>query len=79
MTIEIEIWHLVLAVLSVGVMSYLGVFLGLATLKWKDAASKRAIANVFMQEVGERIQTEQQFKDIVQNFGMQERKTDDED
>lgn len=65
MDINVELWHLIVAVAVVGVINYLGVFLALATLRWRDAAQKRSLANIFMQEMGEKIRTEQEFRDIV--------------
>jgi len=75
--IEIELWHLFVSVGVLVVLNYAGVFLALATLRWRDAVNKRNLANVFMEEMGEKIRTEQEFKDII-NKSFDERKPDSE-
>ena len=76
-SIEIELWHLFVAVGVLTVLNYVCVFLALGTLRWKDAVNKRNLANVFMEEIGEKIRTEQEFKDII-NKSFDERKPESE-
>jgi hypothetical protein len=50
------------------VLNYLSVFSALATLRWADARRKRIIANLLMEQVGERFQNEADFQNIINNM-----------
>lgn len=64
----IEIGTLVTIGIALAVLNYLSVFGALATLRWKDRREKRAIADIFIREVGEKLQTEASFQDIIKNM-----------
>jgi hypothetical protein len=44
-----------------------------------DKRQKLAIANIFMREIGEKLETEANFQDIVRNIMKEERGKEDED
>jgi len=71
--------QLLIAGAVLAVLNYISVFAALATLRWKDARDKKKIANVFMQQVGEKLQTEHDFQDIINNLRIQEQNKDEED
>ncbi len=54
------------------ILNFLSVFVALATLRWKDARDKRAIANIFIKEVGAKLQTEADFQNIINNLRIQD-------
>jgi hypothetical protein len=72
MTVEVTVGEIVIATLVLVVLNYLSVFVALATLRWKDAKEKKALANLFMQEVGQKLQTEANFQDIIKNLKIQD-------
>lgn len=74
-----EIWTLAIAMLIIVVSNFMSVFAGLATLRWMDRRQKMAIANIFMRELGEKLETEASFQDIVKNLLKEEREGKDSD
>lgn len=74
-----ETTTLIIAGAVLAVLNYLSVFAALSTLRWKDARDKKKIANIFMQQVGEKIQTEHDFQNIINNLNIQQPNTDEED
>ena len=61
---------IIIAVAVLAVLNFLSVFGAMATLRWMDHRQKKAIADIFMRELGEKLQTEQSFQNIVQNMNM---------
>jgi uncharacterized membrane protein len=59
---------IIIACLVLVVLNFLSVFAGLATLRWMDRRQKLAIANIFMRELGEKLETEASFQDIIKNM-----------
>lgn len=74
-----ETTTLIIAGAVLAVLNYISVFAALATLRWKDAREKKKLANIFMQEVGQKLQTEHDFQDIINNLRIQETDNDEED
>jgi hypothetical protein len=70
---------LIIAGTVIAVLNYISVFSALATLRWKDARDKRKIANVFIQEVGAKLQNEADFQNIINNLRIQDIRNDEED
>jgi len=61
---------IIIAVAVLAALNFLSVFGAMATLRWMDHRQKKAIADIFMRELGEKLQTEQSFQNIVQNMNM---------
>ena len=74
-----SISELAIAVAVLAVANYLSVFAALATLRWKDARDKRAVANVFIQQVGEKLQNEADFQNIINNLRIEDDKDEKHD
>jgi hypothetical protein len=73
-----ETTQLVIAVGVLALVNYLSVFGALATLRWKDARDKRKIANVFIQEVGAKLQNEADFQNIINNLRVTDTNPEDQ-
>lgn len=67
---------IVISVIVLSILNFISVFGAMATLRWIDQRQKLAMANIFMREVGEKLQTEANFQDIIKN--MQIKKEEDE-
>ena len=68
MTVDITTVIVVGAVLAI--LNFLSVFGALATLRWRDQKQKRAVADIFLRELGEKLETEANFQDIVRNMNV---------
>ena len=75
----LETWTVIIAVAVLALVNYASVFAGLATLRWMDRRQKMAIANIFIRELGEKLETEASFQDIVRNIMKEEKGKDNED
>jgi hypothetical protein len=75
----LEVWTIVIAVAVLALINFASVFAGLATLRWMDRRQKLAVANIFMRELGEKLETEANFQDIVRNIMKEEKGKEDED
>lgn len=62
---------IVLTITGLAIANYLSVFSALATLRWADARKKKLLANAFMEQVGEKLQTETDFQKIINNITLQ--------
>lgn len=71
---EINTTTILIAGAVLAVLNYISVFSALATLRWVDARKKRIIANILMEQVGEKLQNEADFQNIINNM-----KINDED
>lgn len=67
---------IVISATVLSILNFISVFGAMATLRWIDQRQKLAMANIFMREVGEKLQTEVNFQDIIKN--MQIKKEEDE-
>jgi hypothetical protein len=75
----IEITAVIIAGTLIAILNFLSVYAAIGLLRWKDHRHKKAIADIFMREVGEKLQTEANFQDIIQNMNLGTIKKDDED
>jgi hypothetical protein len=64
----IETTTVIITGATLAILNFISVFGALATLRWVDRKQKKAIANIFMQELGEKIQTETNFQTIINNM-----------
>lgn len=74
-----ELGTLIAIGVALAVLNYLSVFAAMATLRWMDHRQKKAIADIFMREVGEKLQTEANFQDIIRNMNVQPKKDEEDD
>jgi hypothetical protein len=65
---EINTTTLLITGAVLAVLNYLSVFTALATLRWADARKKRIITNILMEQVGEKLQNEADFQNIINNM-----------
>lgn len=65
---EINTTTLLITAAILAVLNYISVFTALATLRWADARKKRIIANALIEQVGEKIQNEADFQNIINNM-----------
>lgn len=69
---EINALTVGLTVGGLAVANYVSVFSALATLRWADARKKKMLVNAFIEQVGEKLQTEADFQNIINNLRMQD-------
>lgn len=69
---------IVISVIVLSILNFISVFGAMATLRWIDQRQKLAMANIFMREVGEKLQTEANFQDIIKNMQIKKEKEEDE-
>lgn len=60
------------------VLNFLSVFGAMATLRWIDHRQKKAIADIFMRELGEKLETEASFQNIVRNMNVMPKNDEDD-
>ena len=65
---EINTTTLLITGAVLAVLNYLSVFTALATLRWADARKKKIIASILMEQVGEKLQNEADFQNIINNM-----------
>ncbi len=66
----------VLGFIALFVTNFVSVFIAVGTMKWLDDRRKRKIAEMLMEEIGEQISTEINFRDIVRRFEQTEGERD---
>jgi len=69
---EINTTTLLITAAILAVLNYISVFTALATLRWADARKKRIIANALIEQVGEKLQNEADFQNIINNMRINE-------
>lgn len=74
----VEIGTVIIAAIVVAILNFASVFGALGFLRWRDRKEKEAIANVFMREVGEKLQTEADFQNIIRNLRTMTENDDEE-
>lgn len=79
MEIQLNLGTLLITGGAIALLNFLSVFSALATLRWVDSRKKRAIANIFMEQVGEKLQTEADFQNIINNMKIQNDEEDKND
>lgn len=69
---EINTLTIALVIAGLAIANYLSVFSALATLRWADSRKKKLLANAFIEQVGEKLQTEADFQNIINNIQLQD-------